>query len=674
MNQTCTVKKYTFGTPFPTHAVVREVPAETGEVQELLVKGEGRVLQLLLDAEDIVFGLGEQVRGLNKRGWKYISNNTDESNHAEGKHSLYGSHNFLLVDGIEKIGLFVDTPGRVTFDIGYSMSEQMRIEVEDPDYDLYVITGPSSDAVVRCFRGLIGRSYIPPRWAFGYGQSRWSYETADEVREVVREHRERGIPLDMVYLDIDYMDQYEDFTVDETKFPDFAGFVQEMKEQHVHLVPIIDAGVKKAEGTYPVYDEGMEKGYFCKDESGKPYEVAVWPGRSYLPDFFREDVRTWFGDQYRSLLDLGIDGFWNDMNEPAIFYSDRRLKETFEKIGEFQKQNLDVHSFFEFLDTITGLFNSPEDYKALWHDTEVGRVCHDKVHNLYGALMTRAASEGFRRAEPEKRVLMFSRSSYIGSHRDAGIWQGDNKSWWSHLKLSVQMTASLNMCGFLYTGADAGGFADDVSPDLLLRWLGFAIFTPLLRNHSMRGTRRQEIWRMVRTEECKQILSLRYAFLPYIYSEYMKAAFADDMLFKPLAFAYPEDHRARHVEDQLLFGEGLMLAPVVEQNAWGRYVYLPEDMKLLRMRSAQDYDEEILEKGDHWVPAMEHEVLVFIRPDRLVPFGSGSAMYVDEVSETGLSVLGYVKTKASYELYTDDGVRRVERLEDGELSRFESFR
>ncbi len=671
MNQTCAVKRYTFGTPFPTHAVVRSIPCETGEVQEMLVRDEGRILQLLLDAEDIVFGLGEQVRGLNKRGWKYISNNTDDPNHTEGKHSLYGSHNFLMIDGIEKIGLFIDTPGKVIFDIGYSMSEQLRIEIPDRNYDLYVITGPSSEAVVHTFRALIGRSYIPPRWAFGYGQSRWSYETADEVREVVREHRERGIPLDMVYLDIDYMDDYKDFTIDSEKFPDFPSFVQEMKEQQVHLVPIIDAGIKKAEGTYSVYDEGMEKGYFCKDAEGKPFEVAVWPGRSYLPDFFREDVRTWFGDHYRGLLDMGIDGFWNDMNEPAIFYSDKRLKEVFAKIEEYKKQNLDVNSFFEFQASVSGLANSPEDYRSLRHDTEAGRIGHESVHNLYGALMTKAAADGFRRARPDTRTLMFSRSSYIGSHRDAGIWQGDNMSWWSHLKMNVQMTASLNMCGFLYTGADAGGFGDDASPDLLLRWLGFAVFTPLLRNHSVRGSRRQEIWRMVRTEECRQILSLRYAFLPYIYSEYMKAVFEDGLLFRPLAFAYPDDARARHVEDQLLFGEGLMLAPVVEQNAWGRYVYLPEDMKLLRMRSACDYDEEILQKGDHWVPAMEHEILVFIRPDRIVPFGSGEARSTEQVSTEKLRLLTYIKTKAVYDLYTDDGVKNVQGPEDGVIIHYE---
>lgn len=647
------ILKYCYGQPLDTEAVIGNMKPSKGDVPFIKTKEDGEGFTYVLAEEDAVYGLGQQIRGINKRGWIYKSWCADDPNHTENKKSLYGVHNFLLVDGRECFGIFIDTPAGVVFDVGYTALDKLDVTVPDGNYVLYLLTGTDVLDIIRQFRKMIGKSYIPPKWAFGYGQSRWSYMNEDEVREVVQKHRENQIPLTSIYLDIDYMERYKDFTVDEKSFPNFPEFVEEMKEQGIHLVPIIDAGVKIEKG-YDVYEEGIKQGYFCKKENGEEFTAGVWPGRVHFPDMLDEKTRTWFGDKYKVLLDQGIEGFWNDMNEPAIFYSEDHLKEVFEKLGDYQNQNLDVHTFFEFQDLVGGIANNEEDYRSFYHHYKGQTIRHDKVHNLYGSYMTRAAGEAFERLSPDKRILMFSRSSYIGMHRYGGIWMGDNHSWWSHLLLNIHMLPSLNMCGFLFTGADLGGFGSDVTEDLLMRWLELGIFTPLMRNHSASGTRRQEVYQFGDIDSFRNLIGLRYALMPYLYSEYMKAVMKDEMYFLPLAFVYTKDKLARKVEDQLMVGESMMIAPVYEQNAGGRCVYLPEKMKLYRMRSSSDMDTEILEQGYHYVKANLNEVLVFLRPDHIVPISDGEGR-MELTEEHNLKLLGYVEHEADYEWYEDDG-------------------
>lgn len=612
------IQRFVFGNPIDTEAVVKAIAPSEGVPEGWEIDEAGHRITRNLVAADVVYGLGETVRGLNKRGWQYISNNTDEPHHTEDRRSLYASQNFLLILGDTAHGIFVDTPGRVTFDIGYTKPDDLVITLDDFDVNLYVVEAGDPAEAVREFRQLIGKSYIPPRWAFGFGQSRWSYMNEAEVRDVVKSYREAGMPIDSVYLDIDYMDSYKDFTVSEERFPDLAGFTKEMRGEGVHLVPIIDAGVKMENG-YDVCDEGKEKGYFCKDESGEDFVGAVWPGKVHFPDFLKPEVREWFGSLYGRLLDLGIDGFWNDMNEPALFYSQKRLKEVLGSLQGLDADTMDIDSFFAMAERVGSLFNNKEDYKSFYHTYHGQKIRHDKVHNLYGFNMTRAAGEAFARMVPDKRILLFSRASYIGMHRYGGVWTGDNSSWWSHLLLSMQQQPALNMCGFLFAGSDIGGFNCDVTEDLLIRWLEADLFTPLYRNHSAKGTRRQEAYQFGSQETFRNILNLRYALIPYIYHAFMKAQQEDGMYISPLSFGFPHDARARQVEDQFLIGEALMIAPVYTQNATGRYVYLPERMKLLRMRAVDDYDEEVLEPGDTYVPAALNEVLIFLRQGKSLP-------------------------------------------------------
>lgn len=649
------IQKYVFGRPFETEAVVLEMEAKEGvpEYGETSF-GEGFAWTYRLGDEDVVYGLGEANRGINKRGYCYISNNTDIPEHTEDQRSLYGAHNFLVVSGVRTFGLFVDYPAKVTFDIGYTRMDTLKICCEEADLYLYVIEGESAYEIVRQFRKMIGRSYIAPKFAFGYGQSRWEYATKEDFYKVAEGYRKNHIPIDMIYMDIDYMQDYKDFTLHTENFSDFPEFVQGMKENHLRLIPIIDAGVKVEKG-YEIYEEGVKNGYFCKREDGSDFVAAVWPGDTHFPDVLNPEARKWFGEKYRILTEQGIEGFWNDMNEPAIFYTPEGVEKAQKVVKEFLEDTEGKTSIFEVRDAIMNLANNEEDYRSFYHQADGKKVRHDKVHNLFGCNMTRAASEAFERIAPEKRFLMFSRSSYIGMHRYGGIWTGDNKSWWSHLLLNLKMMPSLNMCGFLYTGADLGGFGTDTTRDLLLRWLALGVFTPLMRNHAALGTRKQECYQFEHIEDFRHVIEVRYRLIPYLYSEYMKAALNDDLYFKPLAFTYPKDPMALQVEDQLMLGEEIMIAPVYTQNAKGRYVYLPEEMKFVKFLPNGTLSEQTLPAGHHYVEIALNEVPLFIRQNKCIPLAS-PAEYVDALDTKNLTLIGYKNT--SYALYEDDGIHK----------------
>ena len=652
------IQHFSFGHPFPTQSVVLSLPAESGPIPFLTPDGSG--WQLTLSEQAAVYGLGEMPRGINKRGWHYIANNTDESRHSEDKLSFYGAHNFLLVrDGSTCFGLFVDFPGKVYYDIGYSRHDLLSFHTETPDYDLYLLSGGNENAICREFRTLIGRSYIPPRWAFGLAQSRWGYKTEEDVREVARQYKEHDLPLDMICMDIEYMQDYADFTVNKERFPDLTKLSADLKAQGIRLVPIIDAGVR-VDPNDSTCTEGLEKGYFCKKADGTPFVAAVWPGKAYFADFLRPEVREWFGHKYKALTDCGIEGFWNDMNEPSLFYSPERLRAFLDDMAALrEKDNIEQEEFFpRVVGGAMGLMNSPADYASFYHEADGRKVRHDQVHNLYGGSMTRAAGEAFADLRPGQRTLLYSRSSFIGSHRYGGIWLGDNNSSWAQLLANIQMMPSVQMCGFLYSGADLCGFSCDTTPDLALRWLEFGLLTPLMRNHSAVGTRMQEYYRFPEVlPAVRNMIRLRYALLPYLYSEFMKAALENTSYFRPLAFDYPDDPDAREVEDQLLLGEGLMAAPVYVQNAHGRHVYLPEPMKLLRLRAVDDYDEEILPAGHHYIRCALDEMLLFIRPGHIIPVAQ-PANNTAELDDASLTLWSFLPNgeSAEYRMYRDDGV------------------
>lgn len=665
------VSKYKLGCPFETEAVVEDIVLLEGLPEfdnGVFDVNDSFSLEYILNEDDVVYGLGEANRGINKRGYVYVSNCTDDPNHTEEKVSLYGAHNFIVISGEKNIGMFFDYPSSLKFDIGYTHKDKMIITADRADMYIYVITGDSALDIIKQFRKIIGKSYVAPKYAFGYGQSRWGYNCAKDIDEVVEGYRKNNIPLDMVYLDIDYMDAYKDFTISEEKFPNFKEYVAKKKEEGIRLIPIIDAGVKIEDG-YDIYEEGKEKGYFCKKEDGSDFVAAVWPGWTHFPDVLNSDARKWFGSKYKTLIDMGIEGFWNDMNEPAIFhtpegidkvnksiikYAENELnmscnKSIDDKLSEDniaeENQEVDILNVsgavpHEVKSNLENLSNSDDDYSNFYHNIDGKIVRHDLVHNLYGYNMTRAAGEAFKEIAPNKEFLMFSRSSYIGMHRYGGIWMGDNQSWWSHILLNLKMLPSLNMCGFMYIGADLGGFGSNTTRELLLRWLALGVFTPLMRNHSALGTREQECYKFENVEDFRHIIGVRYRLVPYLYKEYLRAIEENDMMFKPLGMVYENDKIARNIEDQLIIGDEIMIAPVYTQNATGRLVYLPEEMMFVKFIPDGTIYKEILDKGAHYVDVALNEVPLFIRKGKNIPIVD-VAKTVDEIDMSTKKRLGY---------------------------------
>lgn len=674
--------KFIFGKPFETDATVLQIAKENQFVQneaveelksqncEVLCSESGFSFECKLKEETVVYGLGQAMGNINKRGRTYTSYCSDDPSHTENKESLYGAHNFIIIYNPSDInsskGFFFDYPTRITFDIGYTKIDKLKVSCKTSDIAIFEILPEKNSSIkddnplkniVTQFRNLIGQSYIAPRWALGFMQSRWGYRTEQDIRTVYESYKKAGIPLDSICLDIDYMKDYKDFTVDTEKFSNLKKFSDELKADGVRLVPIIDAGVKIEDG-YDVYEEGVKNDFFCKKQDGKNFVAGVWPGRTHFPDFMKADVRKWFGQKYKILADMGIEGFWNDMNEPAIFYSDEGLEEVIKRIKAVDTSNLDINSFFSFKDIVLAVSNSQDDYNRFYHevtqDGKTYKVKHNDIHNLYGYNMTRSAGEELAKIRDGKRTLLFSRSSYIGMHRYGGIWTGDNCSWWEHLALEIKMMPSLNMCGFLYTGADIGGFGCNVSRDLLLRWLAFGVFTPLMRNHSAIGTRDQECYQFEKSEDFKSVVNVRYRLLPYLYSEYIKASVKNEMYFKPLSFEYPNDSRCLEINDQLILGNEIMIAPVYTQNAKGRMVYLPQDMILVRFMPDGKIIQEKISAGDHYIEVPLNEVVMFVKLGSVVPVAN-PALNSDKLDYDNLTLVGDIASEASYSLYFDDG-------------------
>lgn len=653
---------YRSGHPFKTEAVVLPI-VEKNFVSnpgvtyfDIHQDGEKTRLRYHLAKSDRVYGLGQQMGGLNKRGRRYRTFATDRATHTPNLDTLYGAHPFLIVQGNDHFGIFIDYPSEIIFDIGFSHKDVLDITIPSEHFDLYIFDVADTRDIIREYLTLTGAPYIPPKWAFGYQQSRYGYRDADTVRTIAENFRKHEIPCDAIYLDIDYLDTYKVFTIDEEQFPDFDQMIKQLQDDGFQPVPIIDAAVK-IEAGYDVCEEGKANGYFCVDEKGDEFVCGVWPGPTYLPDFLRPDVRAWWAQKYVMFTELGIHGFWNDMNEPAIFYTPEHLKYVAQRVNEiFEKEKLGME-FLVATEDLYSIFNRREYFRQFYHTAPDGKqVNHEDVHNLYGFNMVRAAAEGFQDLLPNKRYLLISRSSYAGMQRYAGIWTGDNDSWWEHLLLNIKMLMSLNMIGLLYTGADIGGFGSETSPELMIRWMQFGIFSPLCRNHTWFGARDQEPWSF--DDECTAILReairLRYALLPYTYTEYMRAARHLEPLIIPLFLEFKTE-QAHEIEDQFLYGKSVMAAPVYTANARGRFVYLPECRWLYWKASRyEDRQMEVMEPGNHYVQAGLQDIPIFLRENHLVVLAEPTN-YVGEKPVEELTVIGLVTDEAIYTYYDDDG-------------------
>ena len=567
------------------------------------IGGEGAAHGVRLEPADRLLGLGDKALTIDRRGHAVELWNTDAFRFRRGTDPLYKSIPFVLRLGDEAaVGLFYDNTFRSRFDLGAAEAGRMTWEADGGAFDLTVLAAPTPLGVVERFARLTGRTPMLPRWALGYHQCRYSYLTDAEVREVADGFRSRGIPCDTLYFDIHYMDGYRVFTWDRDAFPDPAGLLADLKADGFTSVVIVDPGVKADDPNYEVYAAGQALDAYIRHpgENGEPGPEAhgeVWPGRCAFPDFTRADVRDWWGTLHAGLVAQGVDGVWNDMNEPALF-------ETHHVEGSMSAE--------EAVGTL------PLDVR---HSFEGRGGTHAEAHNVYGTEMQRATFDGLKALAPDKRPFTITRAAYAGSQRFGTAWTGDNTASWEHLTLALQMVVSLGVSGVPFSGTDVGGFVGTPSGELLARWTQLGALTPLFRNHSAVDTPRQEPWLFGPEIErvCREAIELRMRLLPVLYTALWQASTRGLPILRPLALVHPDDetiHRASPLGFYL--GDALLAQPVVTEGQTEREVYLPAT-------PGGWYD---LATGDHldgrqtiWTATPLDRIPIYVRGGTVLPMG-----------------------------------------------------
>lgn len=653
---------YRCGKPFNTGAVTRSIDSDafqpSSEISHLSAQESEENITFTTTLGDGVriYGLGQTIGPLDKRGKRYRIAACQDLPHTPDKEAVNNAIPFFIVSGPETFGVFIDYPSEIFVDAGFTDRNLLTVRVPSKNFDLYIIDGESVAEIVASYLKLTGKPYAPPKWAWGYQQSRWGYPSSGEVREVIHRMRDEKIPCDAIYLDIDYLDDYKVFTYDPKAFSDFEKLISDIHELGFQPVPIVDPGIKVEDG-YDVYESGLEEGCYCVDEAGKPYVGAVWPDLVHLPDFLNKKTRKWWGEAHRIYTDLGIHGFWNDMNEPQFFYAPSGLKDAEEITRGIGSKQLPGRESHLLRDEFMHVFKSEHYYKDFFHTLDDGsKVCHHDVHNLYGCYMAMATADGLKELRPNQRYFLISRSGSAGMHRFSAMWTGDNSAWWEHMLLQMRMMLSLNMSGMFYVGADIGGHIGDTSPELAIRWMQLGAFTPLYRNHSHKLGRPKEPWQYddAATDILRDVIRLRYAFYPYAYSEYMQCIEDLHPFVAPVFFAF-DNERTREIEDQFMYGRSLMVAPVHTANATGRFVHLP-GKRWLYWEAGRYEDREmvVMEPGDHYVSAPLSKIPLFVKEDSLIVLREPE-QYLGEQPLKAITVVGLVVEEAELILYDDDG-------------------
>jgi alpha-glucosidase len=514
-----------------------------------------RVWKRLRDDERI-FGLGEKNGRLDKRGWRlggynYAMWNTDTYAYDLHTDPIYASVPFYMVVRKGRAhGIFLDNTYRSTFDLGRESQQLLSFGADGGELDYYFIDGPTPKEVVERYTQLTGKTPLPSLWSVAYHQCRYSYYPEAKVRQIADTFRKKKIPGDVIWLDIHYQDGYKPFTWDPVRFPDPQKLIADLKAQGFRTVTIVDPHPKKEKG-YAPYDTGLAGDHFVKRADGTVYEAPVWPsqaeknpGNSVFPDYSRPATRDWWGSLYAPFLDLGVAGIWNDMNEPAVFE--------------------------------TASATMPLDNR---HDNEGEPTDHREIHNVYGMLMARSTYEGLLKLRPNERPFVLSRASFAGGQRYSALWPGDNQSDWSHLRGSLTTLMGLGLSGFSFVGADIGGFAVGPSADLYTRWLQSAVFSPFMRTHAEFDAPEREPWSYGLRHEAinRRAIELRYEVLPHIYNVMRQSSESGLPAMRPLFLNYPDDDKTYDQDDHYLFGDDVLVAPVVREAALKRKVYLPKD-------------------------------------------------------------------------------------------------
>ncbi|ELU5585788.1 DUF4968 domain-containing protein [Clostridium perfringens] len=528
------------------------------------------------------YGLGEKGGDLNKKGYYTENFNTDDPETDDDSITYYKTIPFYVALKEESTyGIFFDNSFRSYFDMGKEMGDRIFFGAIGGQIQYYFIPGESIKEVVKNYTALTGRMEMPPLWSLGYQQCRFSYFSQEEVRELVKTFEEKDIPLDVVYLDIDYMDGFRVMTFKTPNFDDAAGLIGDLKEKGIRTITIIDPGVKVDE-EYDVFKRGKEGNHFTKKLDGEIFIGAVWPGDSAFPDFSNKDCREWWKSELKKFIsEHGMDGIWNDMNEPCVFNNDHKT----------------------MLETCL-------------HNSDNGVIEHKEFHNRYGFEMSRCSKEAQEELHPNERGFSMTRATYAGGQRYSSVWTGDNMSLWSQMRMSISMNANLGISGFSFVGNDVSGFGLDSSEELFIRWMEMGPFIPIFRNHSNMYTRRQEPWAFgPRAEKiAKKSIELRYELLPYIYDLYYISHKEGLPIFRPMIMEYEKDMNLLNMREQFMLGENMIVAPVLYEGERSKTVYLPKGswFNYFTMEKLQ---------GGKWykLPCELDEILVFVKEGSIIP-------------------------------------------------------
>ncbi|MDM0626369.1 TIM-barrel domain-containing protein [Clostridium perfringens] len=528
------------------------------------------------------YGLGEKGGDLNKKGCYTENFNTDDPETDDDSITYYKTIPFYVALKEEATyGIFFDNSFRSYFDMGKEMGDRIFFGAIGGQIQYYFIPGENIKEVVKNYTALTGRMEMPPLWSLGYQQCRFSYFSQEEVRELVKTFEEKDIPLDVVYLDIDYMDGFRVMTFKTPNFDDAAGLIGDLKEKGIRTITIIDPGVKVDE-EYPVFKRGKEGNHFTKKLDGEMFIGAVWPGDSAFPDFSNKDCREWWKSELKKFIsEHGMDGIWNDMNEPCVFNNDHKT----------------------MLETCL-------------HNSDNGVIEHKEFHNRYGFEMSRCSKEAQEELHPNERGFSMTRATYAGGQRYSSVWTGDNMSLWSQMRMSISMNANLGISGFSFVGNDVSGFGLDSSEELFIRWMEMGPFIPIFRNHSNMYTRRQEPWAFgPRAEKiAKKSIELRYELLPYIYDLYYISHKEGLPIFRPMIMEYEKDMNLLNMREQFMLGENMIVAPVLYEGERSKTLYLPKGswFNYFTMEKLQ---------GGKWykLPCELDEILVFVKEGAIIP-------------------------------------------------------
>lgn len=581
-----------------------EIASQTGDHKIQIVKK--------MDGDETFYGLGDKTGFLNKRHYFYEMWNTDNpAPQVDNFKALYKSLPFFITLKKDSVyGIFFDNTYHSYFDMGKENDDYFYFGCDNGNLDYYFIAGDRMTDVVTGYTYLTGTTHVPQLWTLGYQQSRWGYRSEQEIRHLAKKFREYHIPCDTIHLDIDYMDSYKVFTWNKETYDEPKKMIEDLRQDGFKIVTIIDPGVK-VEKDYFIYDKGVENGYFVTTPEGEIYVNTVWPGDAVYPDFGNPEVRSWWGDNQKYLLDMGVRGVWNDMNEPASFR------------GEL-----------------------PAD--LIFHD-EDKESTHDKMHNLYGHLMAKATYEGLKKHD-KKRPYVITRACFCGSQKYTTAWTGDNHSIWAHLQMAIPQLCNLGLSGMSYVGSDIGGFGSDTTPELLARRVQIGCFSPLFRNHSAVGTTYQEPWQF--GEEIMDIyrkyVQIRYRLLPYFYDLFFEGESTGLPIMRPLILHYEKDQNAKNINDEFLIGEHILVAPVVNQGDTQKLVYLPKGIWV-------DYwTKEVKKGGNYYVKEAALDTCpIYVKAGSILP-NYLQQEYVGEKTINDL-ILDVYRGEGTYHHYQDDG-------------------